>query len=144
MGSRIYPIFTAGCRTSQTWQSACLSFRRPFPIPDEALDLRRPRPPPFRRLPLLLCSQRVASFNQRPRWHNGSILPCSLVHSIRGSQRTTAHHTDCSIPDGHDLTASGVYFTHSSFIHCPSSARAAFLDNSPNPQTFRSFQERTY
>ena len=40
-------------------------------------------------------------------------------------------------------TASGVHFTHSSFIHCPSSARAALLDNLSSPQTFRFFQERT-
>ena len=42
-----------------------------------------------------------------------------------------------------DHTASGVCFTHSIFIHCPSSARAVLLDNLSSPQTFRSFQELT-
>lgn len=41
-----------------------------------------------------------------------------------GAQRSTAHCAECSIPDGPDHT---VCFTHSSFIHCPSSARAALL-----------------
>jgi hypothetical protein len=143
MGPRIPPIFTAKCRTSQTWQSPCLSFRRPFPIPDETRDLRCPRPPTSRRLPILLCHQRVASFDQRPGRHNGSVLPYRVVRSIHGAQRTTADCTKCSISDGAYDTASGVCFARSIFIHCPLSARAALLKILSIPQAFRSFQEHT-
>ena len=143
MGTRIPPIFTAECCTSQTWQSPCLSFRRPFSIPDETLDLWCPPPPPSRRLPLFLCPQRVAPFDQCPCWYNCSVLSCSLVGSIHGPQRATPHCTECPLPDAPDHTASGVCFTHSSLIHRPSSTRAALLDNISSPQKFRSFQERT-
>ena len=143
MGPRIPPIFTAECRTSQTWQSPYLSFRRPFPIPDETFDLWRLRPPPSFRLLLLPCPHRVASFNQCPCWYNCSVLRYSLVGSIRGPQRITPRRTECPLSDAPDHTASGVRFTHPSFKHRPLSTCASLLDNLSSSQTFRSFQERT-
>ena len=143
MGPRIPPIFTAECRTSQTWQGPYLSFRWPFPIPDETLDFQRPRPPPSRLLLLLPCPHRVASFDQCLCWHNSSVLPCSLVRCIHGPQRATPHCTECPLPDAPDHTASGVRFTHPSFIHRPLSTCASLLDNLSSEQKFRSVQERT-
>jgi hypothetical protein len=63
------------------------------------------------------------------------------LFSVYMALYTTTHRRERSLPDGPHHTASGMRFTHSSLISCPSSTLAALLQSKWNSERFRAFQE---